>query len=74
MSTYEIILSLDSSTIDHLLSKGFFRSSTKRDIEIYEFYVNECKITGSKMQARTNAAEKFCTSEETIGRIIQRMK
>lgn len=74
MSTYELILSLDSSVIDHLLSKGLFRASTKRDIEVYEFYINECNITGSRMQARTNAADKFSTSEETISRIIQRMK
>ena len=73
MSTYELIISIEESTIERLLSKGLFRSTIKRDIEVYEYYVNECKTVG-KMQARTNTADKFCTSEETIGRIIQRMK
>lgn len=73
MSAYELILSLDISTIDVLLSKGLFRSTVKRDIEVYEYYINECKTVG-RMQARTNTADKFFTSEETISRIIQRMK
>lgn len=74
MSTYDVILSIDKSKIEILLKKGILKSSTKRDMDVYEYYVNECVLTGSKMQARTNAAEKFSTSEETIGRIIQRMK
>ena len=74
MSTYDLILSIDKSKVEILLQKGILKSSTKRDIEVYEYYVNECGLTGSKMQARTNAAEKFFTSEETISRIIQRMK
>ena len=73
MSAYELIISLDLSTIDLLLSKGLFRSTVKRDIEVYEYYINECKTEG-RMQARTNTAERFSTSEETISRIIQRMK
>ena len=74
MSTYDLILSIDKSKVEILLQKGILKSSTKRDIEVYEYYVNECCLTGSKMQARTNAAEKFFTSEETISRIIQKMK
>jgi hypothetical protein len=73
MSAYELIISLDSSTIDLLLSKGLFRATVKRDIEVYQYYMEECKTVG-KMQARTNTAEQFCTSEETISRIIQKMR
>lgn len=73
MGAYELIISLDNSTLDRLMSTGLLRATVKRDIEVYEFYVNECKTVG-KMQARTNTAEQFCTSEETISRIIQKMR
>jgi hypothetical protein len=73
MGAYELIISLDNSTLDRLMSTGLLRATVKRDIEVYEYYVNECKTVG-KMQARTNTAEQFCTSEETISRIIQKMR
>lgn len=73
MGAYELIISLDNSTLDKLMSTGLLRATVKRDIEVYEYYVNECRYN-SKMQARTNTAEQFCTSEETISRIIQKMK
>lgn len=73
MGAYELIISLDNSTLDKLMSTGLLRASVKRDIEVYEYYVNECRYT-SKMQARTNTAEQFFCSEETISRIIQKMK
>ena len=55
------------------MSLGLLRQSVQNDMKVYEFYMNECKTTG-RMQARTNTAENFCTSEETISRIIKRMK
>jgi len=73
MSAYELIQTIDASILDKLMSKGLLRQSVQRDIEIYEFYLKERKIT-TCMQARTNTAENFCTSEETISRIIKRMK
>ncbi len=73
MGAYELIISLDNSTLDRLMSTGLLRATVKRDIEVYEYYINECKTVG-KMQARTNTAEQFCTSEETISRIIQKMR
>lgn len=74
MSAYELILSLDHSTFEKLMSKGLLRDSVKRDKEIYEFYLRECEETGSRMQARTNTAELFCVSEETVSRAIKKMK
>lgn len=73
MGAYELILSIDDLTLGKLMSTGLLRSTLKRDIEVYEHYVKECKSFG-KMQARTNTAEQFLVSEETVSRIIQRMK
>jgi len=73
MSAYEQILTLEPSMIDLLLLKGYMRSSVRRDLTIYKFYINE-RISLGYLQARTNTAEKFFTSEETVARIIQRMK
>ncbi len=73
MSAYEIILTIEPTTFEKLKSCGLLRQSIFRDIEVYEYYINECKKFG-KMQARANTADKFFTSEETISRIIQRMK
>lgn len=74
MSAYEIILSLDESTFEKLLSKGLLRSNVKRDKELYEYYVAEFNLTHSRMQARTNTADKFCVSEETVSKVIQKMR
>lgn len=74
MSAYELILSLDHTTFEKLMSKGLLRPNLKRDKEIYEFYLRECEETGSRMQARTNTAEQFCFCEETVSKIIQKMK
>jgi len=73
MNCYETLLSVDSGLIQLLVSKGYMRSTTSRDIEAFEYYTKERTTTGY-LQARTNTAEKFCTSDETIARIIQRMK
>lgn len=73
MSAYELILTIDQTTFEKMMSLGLLRQSVPRDIEIYEYYLKERKIT-TCMQARTNTAENFCTSEETISRIIKRMK
>jgi len=73
MSAYELILTIEPTIFNELMSLGLLRQSVQNDMKVYEFYMNECKTTG-RMQARTNTAENFCTSEETISRIIKRMK
>ena len=70
MNVYKIILNIDEETFDRLMRKGFLRSTAKRDIRIYEYYLQELNNGNSKMQAMTNAADKFCTSEETIQRAV----
>ena len=73
MSAYELILNIEPTTFEKMMSLGILRQSVLNDIKIYEFYLNERKTNGC-MQARTNTAENFCTSEETISRIIKRMR
>lgn len=72
MSAYELILTLEPSMLDNLISKGLLRSTVKRDKEIYEFYLSQCCL--GRMQARTNTAERFSMSEDRISQIIQKMK
>lgn len=55
------------------MKMGFLRSNAKRDLEIYEYYEEESLKVGS-MQAITNAADKFCISEESIKKVIYRIR
>jgi len=73
MSAYELILAIEPTTLEQLMSTGLLRSTVTRDFKIYEFYLNERKTKGC-MDARTNTAEKFSLSEEMISKIIQKMK
>lgn len=73
MGAYELIQTMELSAIEILLSKGLLSSNIKRDLKVYEFYTNERKTVGC-MQARTNTAEHFYTSEETVKRIIKKLK
>lgn len=73
MNVYEFILSIDKELLQDLHSKKLTRFSIFRDVDIYEFYMNERKTTGC-MQSRTNTADKFCVSEETVSKTLQRLK
>ena len=73
MSAYELILTIEPSTFDKLMSMGLLRSTVQRDIKIYEFYLEQRKIE-RYLQARTNTAVEFNLSEEMIDKIIQKMK
>ena len=73
MSAYELILAIDSLTLEKLMSKGLLRSTVQRDIKIYEFYIAQRK-TERYLQARTNTAEKFFLSEDMIDKIIKKMR
>lgn len=73
MNVYEFVLSIDKNFLQELHRKKYTRFSIFRDIEMYEYYVNERQSTGC-MQSRTNTAEKFCVSEETVSKALQRLK
>ena len=73
MSAYEIILSIEKPLLERMASIGLLRSTVIRDVKIYEHYLNERKTSGC-MQSRTNTAEHFNLSEESISKIIQKMK
>jgi len=72
MIVYEFILTIDKKLLQNLHSKNLIRYSIFRDIDIYEFYMNEKRTIGC-MQARTNTADKFCVSEETVSKTLQRL-
>ena len=73
MSAYEIILSIEKPLHERMASIGLLRSTVSRDVKVYEYYLNEKKTNGC-MQSRTNTAEHFKLSEESISKIIQKMK
>jgi len=73
MTAYQTIVSLDNSIIEILFTKGLLKSTVKRDIAIYEFFLNERKTVGY-LQARSNTAEHFHLCEDNIAKIIQKMK
>jgi hypothetical protein len=73
MTVYELVLTIDKELLQLLHSRKYTRFSIFRDIEMYEFYMNERKTVGC-MQSRTNTADKFFTSEETVQKALQRMK
>ncbi|MDR3706600.1 MAG: hypothetical protein P4L28_11935 [Paludibacteraceae bacterium] len=74
MSGYEIIMQLPPEVIDTLIIKGLMRATVKRDKEIYEHYLRQCRTQASRMQARTNTAEQFSISEDRVSKIIQKMR
>lgn len=73
MSIFERILGIDETTFDKLMSSGVLRSNAKRDLLIYEYYLNEVETCGS-MQAIINASEKFYLSTEGIKKVIYKYK
>lgn len=73
MSAYEVIINLDSSTLENLCRTNLLRATVKRDVEIYSYYIAQKDIVGS-MNARTLTAEKFFLCEDSISKIIQKMK
>jgi hypothetical protein len=73
MTAYEFILTIDKELLQVLHNKKMVRFSIFIDIEMYEFYLNE-KKKHTCMEARTNTSDKFCTSEETVSRMLFRMR
>jgi len=49
---------------------GQLRYNAGRDIEIYDYYLSEVDITGSRMQAQTNCAMRYNLSEKAIQVIV----
>lgn len=74
MSAYEFIKSIGEETIYRLADFGLLRGTVLRDVDVYEFYMDEIEQGEKRMQARTNTADAFCISEELVGKILQAMK
>ena len=73
MTVFERILHIDEPTFNRLLALGVLRPNARRNLLIYEYYLAEAIKYGS-MQAITNAAMRFCLSDKSIEKIIQRFK
>ena len=55
---------------EELRQLGLLRYNAGRDIEIYDYYLSEVDITGSRMQAQTNCAMRYNLSEKAIQVIV----
>ena len=73
MTNYEIIQKLSPEEVETLAASNVVRSNIMHELRVYEFFNSRVKATGSRMQARSDAADRFCTSEETIKRIVKRL-
>ena len=64
------ILSVSADGFEELRRLGLLRYNAGRDIEIYDYYLSEVDITGSRMQAQTNCAMRYNLSEKAIQVIV----
>ena len=73
MTVYETLISIDRGTLEYLHKKKLTSPSIFRDIEIYEFYLNE-RQSYRKTEARESTAQKFGVSVKTVSRILAMFK
>ena len=65
---FSVCVSADG--FEELRRLGLLRYNAGRDIEIYDYYLSEVDITGSRMQAQTNCAMRYNLSEKAIQVIV----
>ncbi len=71
MKVGQRILSVSADGFEELRRLGLLRYNAGRDIEIlYDYYLSEVDITGSRMQAQTNCAMRYNLSEKAIQVIV----
>ena len=63
-------LRIKADGFEELRQLGLLRYNAGRDIEIYDYYLSEVDITGSRMQAQTNCAMRYNLSEKAIQVIV----
>ena len=61
---------VSADEFEELRQLGLLRYNAGRDIEIYDYYLSEVDITGSRMQAQTNCAMRYNLSEKAIQVIV----
>lgn len=72
MSNYDILVEIPKDRRKQMAEMHVLRPTIELDLEIYEHHRSLCTKMG-RMQARLETADKFCTSEETIKRVIKRL-
>jgi len=73
MSNYDILVEIPKDRRKQMAEMHILRPMIELDLEIYEHHTMLCTKM-SRMQARLETADKFCTSEETVKRVIKRLK
>ncbi|MCD7972125.1 MAG: hypothetical protein LUG18_05575 [Candidatus Azobacteroides sp.] len=73
MSIYQQIFDINEQTFDKLMAGGLLKAKARRDLLMYEYYLQEKKKYGS-MQAITNTADKFCVSDSLIEKVIYKIQ
>ena len=63
-------LRIKADGFEELRRLGLLRYNAGRDIVIYDYYLSEVDITGSRMQAQTNCAMRYNLSEKAIQVIV----
>ena len=56
-----------------LVQTGTVSWMLERNMELYEYFNNELKQTGSKMQAANNTGERFKVCERTVFNVIEKL-
>jgi len=72
MRNYDIILEIPKEQLRKLAETKVLRPTIELELKIYKHYNDLCLQMG-RMQARLETADTFCTSEETIKRVIKRL-
>ena len=74
-NTYDLVKRIENSEdFLTLLKKGVLPLSLLDQKVYYEYYLNDLKTTGSKVQSVMNTAEEYRKSESTINRAIRFMR
>ena len=74
-NTYDLVKRIENSEdFLTLLKKGVLPLSLLDQKVYYEYYLNDLKKTGSKVQSVMNTAEEYRKSESTINRAIRFMR
>lgn len=72
MSIYER-MGINEEAFNKMEAFGLLRSNAKRDLMVFEYYLEQCKKVGS-MQAMVDASEKYSITEDVTQKIIYKYK
>lgn len=74
MTVYELARKIAGPDLDRLMQAGLVNRTTGRQLQIYEMFSEQVRRGVSRMQAYTNIAEEYFTSEENVRKIIRKYR